>query len=521
VPGRIQPTGSIREQAEIDGVLYDVWVGRLNNPYFGYTTSEVLNPGQVPGECKGTMGKGNSPSATLCGVEWNVVSFVATKKHNSGIGGSSTRDYRKNQSSINAKIFTDYLLGIDRLPRAPNDPGSWVVTAEANSTGQLGSPTSDRKANPNHPEKTPKPLKCPASNKDQSLSAPTSNCLDPSWYLMSVQAGFETWSGGNGLTSDSFNAYVMTTPSVTGSIGVNTQGQQILNNNNINVVYADPGCKTVNPNNEAYYTIAGYDEKGNYVSSGPYTMLSQKADGSFDVWLTGASTIVGKATITYSSTCGSNASVDVFIDPSGRVFYSDGVTPIAGSTVTLSYSPSGNSAGPYVVVPQNTTNPIMQPNDNTSNPMSSSSYGAYGWNVIPGWYEVTAAFNGVSVTTTPQQVTATHPITGLDIILPVTAPPPPPVPPVGTPGVTVKLTLNGADWQNGYCRNVEIKNTNNYPVTWSVVFNLPFAGQINPNNNWNLTYSQSGLTVTASGKGWNNVLQPGQTLNQQGFCASK
>jgi cellulase/cellobiase CelA1 len=125
----------------------------------------------------------------------------------------------------------------------------------------------------------------------------------------------------------------------------------------------------------------------------------------------------------------------------------------------------------------------------------------------------------VSATTAAQQVTATHPITDLNIILPIAAPPP--VVSQGTPSVTVNLTLNGADWQNGYCRNLVVKNTNNYPVTWSVHFSLPFSGKIDPNNYWNMTYTQSGSAVTASGIGWNNVLQPGQALSSSGFCASK
>ena len=59
-------------------------------------------------------------------------------------------------------------------------------------------------------------------------------------------------------------------------------------------------------------------------------------------------------------------------------------------------------------------------------------------------------------------------------------------------------------------------------ITWKAQFNLPFPNStIDANNHWNLNYTQSGSAVTAWGVGWNNVIQPGQVLKDQGFCASK
>ncbi|HEY5807215.1 MAG TPA: cellulose binding domain-containing protein [Povalibacter sp.] len=206
-PGYIQPTGHIRERVYIGGTEYDVWVGRLNNPYFGYETGNIVAPGDIPGNCPGTIGQNGG--GTTCGVEWNVVSFVATKD-NRGF------DHRKNDKSIDAKNFSDYILGV-QVPRGPNG-ADWSITAVDNNDGK-GLIT----INPGGtPLRRNTPLQCPASAKDQSLGAATAPCLNPNWYLMSIQAGFETWIGGNGLRSKNFTGYVLPqTPGVTAYLTVN------------------------------------------------------------------------------------------------------------------------------------------------------------------------------------------------------------------------------------------------------------------------------------------------------------
>ncbi|HEX2586138.1 MAG TPA: cellulose binding domain-containing protein [Steroidobacteraceae bacterium] len=279
--GLIQPAGHLSERVFIGGTMYDVWVGRLNNPYFGYETGEVLQPNQVQGECKGTLGQNGG--GTTCGTEWNVVSFVATNTHDPR--GNS--DYRKNSASIDAKNFTDYIMGI-QVPRGPNG-SDWNIVA----TYRPNSRDSQKR------------LQCPASALHTEASATPAPCLDQSWYLMSIQAGFETWKGGNGLTSKNFTAYA-------------------------------------------------------------------------------------------------------------------------------------------------------------------------------------------------QQPTSTT-----------------------TPGVTVNLTVNGKDWQQGYCRNVIVTNTNNVPVTWTALFDLPYTNS-KIYQTWTLTYQQIRNSVVASGTdpNWNVVLKAGQVLNVGGFCAS-
>jgi len=497
-PGLAQPTGHIRERVVINNVLYDVWVGRLNNPYFGYTTSNIISVDDVAGKCPTSINKG--AAGVLCGVEWNVVSFVATKDSNG-------RDYRSNNMSLDAKVFADYLLGIQ--------DGMW----QSYGNPEVGNVRTASQR-----------LQCPASNKDQSLGAATADCLDPSWYLMSVQAGFEPWIGGNGLQSDLFKAHVITKSTGIQTGLVNDAGNPIIHwQTPFDVVYS--GCSAYSASNHAAFLITGFNSNANnapmtYPANGvPKDMGAQDpATLQFTSLVTDQLyPMHGDAFIHFTSTSGcAPEDVPVFIDPSGKIFYSDGKTAVKGAAVTLQYSPSGSQSGPFVAVPNHNaglSSPIMQPDDNTQNSMLSTAFGTYAWNTSVGWYKVNASLTGCgSVTTAAQQVTVNNPIENLNITLPC-APPAPLPPPPASNGVTVQLTVNGADWQNGYCRNIVLKNTTNKAVTWKVSFNLPFPGNIT--QTWNINYSKSGNTMTAWGIGWDNVLQPGQTLSDTGFCATK
>jgi len=498
-PGYIQPTGHIRERVLINGVLYDVWVGRLNNPYFS-RTNDVITALQEPYECtKLAM----TPAAT-CGVEWNVVSFVATKDSNG-------TDYRAMNMSLDAKVFADYILG--------KQDGLW----QAYGTAIDG---STRPAN--------EALKCPASAMNQDLTAATQACLNASWYLMSIQAGFETWIGGNGLKSESFKAHVSTNSTGIQTGLVNDQGNPIIHwQTPFDVIYS--GCTTYSATNTAAFTITGTNADTGvamtYPSSGvPTDMGPQDPTTLQFTYLVSEHMFPmhGDAVIHFTSSCG-NVDATVFIDPSGKIFYSDGKTPVRGASVSLLRS----SAGPFATftaVPNHNfglTTPVMQPNDNTENSMLSTAIGSYAWNVIPGWYKVRASYPGCgTVTTAAGQVTATHAIENLNINLPCAAPLPPPPPPASggiTPGVTVKLTDNGTQANPRYCKNLVVTNNNNYAVTWKVKFDLPYPGYIDPvaTGHWNFNFTASGKTITAWGVDWNKTLAAKATSNSIGFCAFK
>jgi hypothetical protein len=88
--------------------------------------------------------------------------------------------------------------------------------------------------------------------------------------------------------------------------------------------------------------------------------------------------------------------INPYIDPSGTVVDQNGV-PISGATVTL-YD-SSSLSGPWTAVANGDT-AIMSPS-NTNNPDTTGGVGQYGWDVAPGFYEVTATASGCDSTTSP------------------------------------------------------------------------------------------------------------------------
>jgi hypothetical protein len=155
--------------------------------------------------------------------------------------------------------------------------------------------------------------------------------------------------------------------------------------------------------------------------------------------------IHGNATLTFQSSCSAgNQTTTIFIDPSGQVFYSDGVTPAQGAKVTLSSAPS--AAGPFAAVPNKNfglASDIMNPDDNTVNPMTSTQFGAFEWDVAPGFYEVTAELDGCGTVTSPVQHVVSTPIENLYLILPC-APPAPLVPRPAITGPVKTVTATAA-----------------------------------------------------------------------------
>ena len=504
VAGFAQPSGWPREQVNIDNVVYDVWTSRLNNPYFGRLTSTVIPADADPSTCPTLQG-------ATCGTEWNVVTFVATAP------------YRSQGMSLDAKVFTDYILGVnDGLYTINTTPasGSTRDTSTGTYYGGLLCPNSamyhDASGLPDF----------------SAVAGATRDCLQQSWWLTSVQAGFEPWVGGvdytipagnigtpRGLQSVSFQVHDWSTSTTVQSGVMSGQSTPVVYwNAPFNVVYS--GCTTYSASNSASFSIA-LPDGSTYPTTGTQPMGAQDPTTLlFTYTIQKLYPLHGQATITFTSSCGT-VILPIYIDPSGQVFYSDGKTPVVGATVTLLHSASGSASGPFTAVPSRNlglASPVMQPTGNTLNPMPTDKYGDYGWNVAPGSYEVQAQKIGCgSVTSAVQHVTTT-PIMSLNLDLTCAAPTPPPPPPPSNP-VTVQLTYNGTPWATGYCENVILTNTSSKPVTWKVNFTLPYKGSIT--SNWNLNYTVSGQVVTAWGVGYNNVLQPGQVSNSIGFCASR
>jgi len=87
-----------------------------------------------------------------------------------------------------------------------------------------------------------------------------------------------------------------------------------------------------------------------------------------------------------------------------------------------------------------------------------------------------------------------------------------------TPDLTTVVNIVN-DWGAGYCANVTVTNNSAAPLDWETTFTMPSAGSIY--NFWNVNWSQNGNQVTLSGIDWNNILQPGESTHDIGYCVNR
>ena len=92
------------------------------------------------------------------------------------------------------------------------------------------------------------------------------------------------------------------------------------------------------------------------------------------------------------------------------------------------------------------------------------------------------------------------------------------VTPTSHPDVTLpaNVVVNN-DWGSGYCAIVTVTNNTGESADWNTAFQA--GGTIY--NFWNVIWSQAGNQVTAEGLDWNNILQPGESTHDIGFCANR
>lgn len=97
----------------------------------------------------------------------------------------------------------------------------------------------------------------------------------------------------------------------------------------------------------------------------------------------------------------------------------------------------------------------------------------------------------------------------------VVEPTPPPAPP--SDGDLVVTQTDNANWDGGFCKNVQVKNTTDHKIDWEVTF--PINGTVT--NSWSSNFSQNAETLeaTASGVDWNNIIQPNEQA-EFGYCAN-
>ena len=325
-------------------------------------------------------------------------------------------------------------------------------------------------------------------------------CVHPNWWLSSVQAGFEVWSNGEGLTSTNFTVEPVTVSGEVTGIARTDDGRPIVH-------WAEPftlataGCA----NGTATYHLTPTDGS---VWDG--TLIETPAgSGVYEATIGPVQPSHGDTIIDTTIYCPDGTtitqSVPVFIDPSGFILDTNG-RPIEGATVTLWHMVGGS----FVQAPASAS--IMDP---AVNPEVTLADGRFGWDVVPNTYKVRAEKEGCHAPGNPSQ---SYVETGNL-----------PVPPEYTnvylylecddggpnPGdVDVQIF---SDWGVGYCAFVTVTNNTGAPLDWKVSFNVD--GVIN--NFWNVIWSQQGSTVTAEGVGWNNIFQPGESSHSLGFCANR
>jgi hypothetical protein len=360
-------------------------------------------------------------------------------------------------------------------------------------------------------------------------------CLSPTWWMTSIQAGFEIWADGDGLATKSFTAEPTwkATTVQGGNKWKDEAGNDILDPSGNPVPIINWGqsyqvtasCPNPNPGDTATWTFTGQDP-----STTPPTPVNLSGTLVPDVTgiLVGTVPAMQPAhdwgTINVTTNCvngggGVQPPITVWIDPAGTVKDTLG-NPLVGAQVTLYRSSTAN--GTFTVVPNGSA--IMS-DKNRKNPDATGLYGDFSWDVTPGFYKVRASYPGCHAVGNPGQAyvdTIVYqippPALGIKMVLQC--------PTAGggtTPGVTVKLTDNGDQRWSRYCKNVAVTNNNNFPVDWKVQFNLPYPGYIDPapSGHWNFNFTAAGNTITAWGVDWNKTLAAKATSHSIGFCAFK
>jgi hypothetical protein len=158
---------------------------------------------------------------------------------------------------------------------------------------------------------------------------------------------------------------------------------------------------------------------GTTETSAPATLTENPAgSGTFTGSLPAVYPLHGQGSVTITAANCPNPAQDesisftIYIDPSGTVVdANNGNAPVAGATVTLLSSDS--LTGTFTAVPSGSA--VMSP-ANRTNPDTSHENGAFGWDTVPGYYEVEATKAGCGTSTTPA-FQVPPPVTNLQLVL--------------------------------------------------------------------------------------------------------
>jgi hypothetical protein len=165
----------------------------------------------------------------------------------------------------------------------------------------------------------------------------------------------------------------------------------------------------------------------------------------------------------------------IYIDPSGTVIGPDGL-PVGGATVTLLSAPS--ATGPFTPVPNGSA--VMSP-ANQVNPGVTKADGRFGWDVVPGYYEVEAQKTGCVAPTSPPTPVAVSPVllippavTGLLLTLDCT----------GSPATAI-TSAGAASFTAGTGGTFTLNATGTPAPTWTETGTLPTGVSFTPGTGGN------------------------------------
>ncbi len=447
------------------------------------------------------------------GTQWNIVSFVANPALPSF--SADTRVFIDKAMTYNAGDRPDIVSLLDNAPTASERAACPTIAGPAGMVNGVAVPRA---------------------------------CALPSWWLTSVQAGFEIWNlpanGGTpnlGTTSFTVNpltilgdpAFASTNTGITGntlfSNGDGTTKPILHWNDHARLSYS--GCASATTTT-ANATI----DYGNAATPPQTVVLTQQAGtGIWDGPILPSNPGHDSTTISFTLPCGDSVtSAPIFVDPSGKVTDQTGL-PINGATVTLGLCTNGaSSTAPCPAVAANSS--LITPNRNpetTADPATTDSGpGSFRWDVSGNnFWTVTASAPGCTTKTIgPMQV----PPPRVDLMIQLTcATNAPGIVEIGghtRPVTTTNPTLPTSVvvrppgvGQFGYCADIFVTNNTSAPVEWNTSFTVP--GNQHINQMWNMVLTQGGNPNVATNvhadpsNPWNKILQPGQTTASVGFCA--
>lgn len=361
-------------------------------------------------------------------------------------------------------------------------------------------------------------------------------CVNPSWFLLSIQAGFEPWVGGGAIkgAGGTITTHGLTSTGFTADANAKTGGPNVITDRHtddgrpiehwqVPFTVTASGC----PNSTPTLTISELGNATNPVPNDPPVVISGASvvespagSGNYTFNVPALFPMHGDVnyTVTFPAGCSTPPQTTPgYIDPSGRVRTPAG-DAVGGATVTLFRSDT--ATGTFTAVPAGSA--IMSP-ANRSNPDTTGKDGSFGWDVTAGFYKVRAEKAGCTSPTNPAQTFVETPVltvppavTDIDLRLNCPA--------SGGTGLPVTLTKT-TDWTTGYCANVTVTNNTSSNVNWNVNFSIAQFGGGTIYTFWNAVYTQSGSQISNvhanPANPWNLTLHPGESTHDVGFCANR